>query len=35
MVTQRFGSEARAHIEAMTRYRLRRKLLENLGAAAA
>jgi radical SAM superfamily enzyme YgiQ (UPF0313 family) len=35
MVTQRFGRETRAHIEAMTRHRLRRKLLENPGAAAA
>jgi anaerobic magnesium-protoporphyrin IX monomethyl ester cyclase len=35
MVTQRFGRETRAHLEAMTRHRLRRKLLENPGAAAA
>jgi anaerobic magnesium-protoporphyrin IX monomethyl ester cyclase len=35
MVTQRFGRDTRAHIEAMTRYRLRRKILENPGAAAA
>jgi radical SAM superfamily enzyme YgiQ (UPF0313 family) len=28
MVTQRFGLETRRHIEAMTRHRLRRKLLE-------